>query len=262
MRDRRKLYFYFICLLIWPIFIFDVSAQSQKIDNGYVFTFVEEYRFANDKRNAILNEPLRQVAKEVAALADIPYREVSVPSIFSVGKTIHENPNHLGFVIKSLTGDGRVLSMGTLSAFGIYIYVGSDQKPPLTLKDAQAMKRIGVWESPRTYEFAQQYKLDLVPISHWTGATILKLRKVNGFMANPFMMINRWLYLGYGELPQKGVRLNSVPLYLAVHPDKTHPDFAKIQSAYETILASGKYTYLEHLINNPEQYIRNGKIQF
>ena len=262
MKDCRRLCFYFIYVLIWPIFIFDVSAQTQKTDNGYVFTFVEEYRFANDRRNAILNEPLRQVAKEVAVLAGIPYREVNVPSIFSVGKTIHENPNHLGFVIKSLTGDGRVLSLGTLASFSLHIYVPSDKKPPLTLKDARAMKRIGVWESPRTYEFAQKYQLDLVPISHWTGATTLKLRKVNGFMANPFMMINRWLYLGYGDLPQKGVQLNSIPLFLAIHPDPDHPDFSKIQSAYETILASGKYAFLEHLINNPEQYIQNGKIQF
>lgn len=239
----------------------EVRAEARHKDQGYVFTFLAEYRFANDRESEILNEPLRKISKEIAALADIPYREVSGGSLFKVEDTIRQKPSHLGFVLKGLNGKTDIKDLGTLVGFDLNIYVHPDDPPPRSLKEAQAIKRIAIWAIPGVNIF-EKYQLDFVTISHGAGASILKLRKVNGFLANPFMLINRWHYMGYEGLPQKGLVLVTLPLVLAIHDDPSHPDYQKVKTAYQTILDSQKYTYLNDLINAPERYIHRGKIQF
>lgn len=261
MRVSIKKYLYMVICLIPLVWGRDGFAEATHNDQGYVFTFLREYRFANDRQSEILNEPLRKISREIAALADIPYQEVSGGSLFEVEKKIQKNPNHLGFIVKGLNGQTDIKDLGTLVEFDINIYVHPDDNPPHTLQEAQALKRVAFWAAPEVNIF-EKYKLDLVKISHGAGASILKLRKVNGFVANPFMLINRWHYMGYEGLPQKGVVLVTLPLVLAIYNDISHPDYEKIKAAYQTILASQKYTYLGDLMNTPEKYIHQGRIQF
>ncbi len=259
MTDLKKLSSYFCYLfagiVFGTIFVFDVSAQSPKPAKQYVFIFVEEYRFANDTQSDFLIRPFREVTQEIAELADMPYQEIRLPNMFNVAQAISENPNYLGFVSGDMTKYKNLKLLDTLTHLNTYIFVPFDHVAPQTMEQAQKIKRIAVWEAPNITEFAKKSKLDLVQISHWTGATTLKMRKVNALIANPYMLLHRWYSLNYGTLPRRGVKINSMPLILAVHPDLRNSVLKKIQNAYKTILASGKYSYLKHLLNDPKKYV-------
>lgn len=235
---------------------FSAEATDQnrsKSYHPYTFAFVEEYKFANDQRNMIINQQLRKVAKDIAFMAGVPYATRDVKGFFQIQEYISRTPSTVGFVMHTIGTPKDLNIIDTLYHMNVYLLTAPDRAPPLTLKEAQSLKRVGMSANVNIDKMKQHYGINFVEVSEWAGSSALILNKIDAFVGNPRLMSYRWHSLKYDGLPNRGALIRSVPIVFATHPDKNHRDYEKVTNAFETILASGKYSYLTEFFDTPIQ---------
>ncbi len=229
------------------------DKDRSKIYHPYTFAFVEEYKFANDQKNMIINQQLRKVAKDIAFIAGVPYATRDVKGFFQIQEYIARTPSTIGFVMHTIGTPKELNVIDILYNLNVYLLTSPTKAPPLTLKEAQSLKRVGMSANVNIDKMKQHYGINFVEVSEWAGSSALLLNKIDAFVGNPRLMSYRWNSLKYDGLPNRGALLRSVPIVFATHPDKNHRDYKKITNAFETILASGKYSYLTKFFDTPIQ---------